>query len=87
VIVFERGGLLFIFNFHPTNSFVDYRVGVDTAGKYVVALSTDEKRFGGQDRISLSSEYFTEPLEWHHRRNFTQVYIPSRTALVLRLAD
>lgn len=27
IIVFERGPLLFIFNFHPTKSFKDYRVG------------------------------------------------------------
>ncbi|KAH7100630.1 glycoside hydrolase [Auriculariales sp. MPI-PUGE-AT-0066] len=87
VIVFERVGLVFIFNFHPTQSFVDYRVGAQNAGKYRVALSTDEKRFGGHDRISLDSEYFTEPLEWNGRKNFLQVYIPTRTALVLARAD
>lgn len=27
VIAFERGGVLFVFNFHPTQSFTDYRVG------------------------------------------------------------
>lgn len=27
VIAFERGGVLFVFNFHPTKSFTDYRVG------------------------------------------------------------
>lgn len=27
VIVMERGDLLFVFNFHPTNSYQNYRVG------------------------------------------------------------
>lgn len=27
LIVFERGDLLFIFNFHPTNSYEHYRIG------------------------------------------------------------
>ncbi len=31
-IVFERAGLLFIFNFHPTASYTEYRVGVETPG-------------------------------------------------------
>jgi 1,4-alpha-glucan branching enzyme len=34
VLVFERAGLLWIFNFHPTNSYKDYRVGVEQAGKF-----------------------------------------------------
>jgi 1,4-alpha-glucan branching enzyme len=32
-IVFEKANLLFIFNFHPTDSFPDYRVGVSKAGR------------------------------------------------------
>jgi len=85
VIVFERAGLLFIFNFHANQSFTDYRVGVDAPGEYKVALSSDESRFGGHDRIDLQGKYFTTPMEWNGRRNWLQVYIPSRTALVLTL--
>ena len=33
VMVFERGGLVWILNFHPTNSYVDYRVAVETPGR------------------------------------------------------
>ncbi|BEI85513.1 hypothetical protein CcaverHIS002_0509140 [Cutaneotrichosporon cavernicola] len=85
VIVFERAGLLFIFNFHPTNSFTDYRVGVDQPGKYHVVLNTDDEAFGGHSRVDGSGEYFTTDMEWNGRRNFVQVYIPSRSALVLSL--
>jgi 1,4-alpha-glucan branching enzyme len=85
VLVFERAGLLFIFNFNGTNSFVDYRVGVETPGKYHIVLNSDEKRFGGHDRVAMDSEYFTTPFGWNGRANYLQVYLPSRTVLVLGL--
>lgn len=85
VIVFERGPLLFIFNWHPTKSYTDYRVGVEWPGKYKCVLNSDEKRFGGHDRIDLNAEYFTEPMEWNGRKNFLQAYLPTRTAIVVRL--
>jgi len=73
VVVYERAGLLFIFNFHPTKSFTDYRVGVEEGGEYRIALSSDEKRFGGFDNIMLDSKFFTNPMEWNGRKNFLQV--------------
>jgi len=85
VIVFERAGLLFIFNFHPTESFSDYRVGVETSGTYQIVLSTDAKKFGGWDNIDTSVKFFTTPLGWNNRKNWLQVYIPTRTAIVLAL--
>ncbi|KAH6915121.1 1,4-alpha-glucan branching enzyme [Coprinopsis sp. MPI-PUGE-AT-0042] len=83
VIVFERAGLLFVFNFHPTNSYTDYRVGVEVAGEYRIALSSDEKKFGGYDNVAITSKFFTTDLEWNGRKNYVQVYIPSRTAIIL----
>ncbi|KDE03556.1 1,4-alpha-glucan-branching enzyme [Microbotryum lychnidis-dioicae p1A1 Lamole] len=84
VIVFERGNLLFVFNFHPTNSFTDYRLGTDWPGKYAVVLSSDDKEFGGHGRIDKSVEHFTTPMEWNGRRNSAQLYLPSRTVQVLK---
>jgi len=71
VIVFERAG--FVFNYHPTNSFSDYRIGVEEAGEYHVILSTDDKRFGGFENIDVSVKYQTTPTEWNDRKNWTQV--------------
>lgn len=34
VIVFDRANVVFIFNFHPSKSFQDYRVAVEVPGKY-----------------------------------------------------
>ena len=36
VIVCERGDLVFVFNFNPTQSFTDYRVGCKNSGSYKV---------------------------------------------------
>ncbi|KAL9940923.1 hypothetical protein V8E36_000411 [Tilletia maclaganii] len=85
VVVFERAGLLFAFNFHATNSYTDYRVGVDAPGTYVIALDSDDKVYGGHGRVDHSTEFFTNPLEWNGRRNFVQLYLPTRTAIVLKL--
>nr|GAT58217.1 1,4-alpha-glucan branching enzyme [Mycena chlorophos] len=87
VVVFERAGLLFVFNFHPTESYTDYRVGVDVPGKYSVVLTSDEKRFGGFENARMGGEHLTTPLEWNNRKNFLQVYIPTRTCIVLAKID
>lgn len=39
VLVFERAGLLWVFNFHPTNSYKDYRVGVERAGESLESIT------------------------------------------------
>lgn len=73
VVVFERGNLLFIFNFHGENSYTDYRVGTDWAGEYSIALDSDAKEFGGHGRVDHDTKFFTTPMEWNGRRNFLQV--------------
>lgn len=82
VIAFERAGLLWIFNFHPSNSFTDYRVGVEEAGTYKIVLNTDAPEFGGLGRVKEDQRFFTTDFAWNERKNFVQVYIPTRTAIV-----
>lgn len=82
VIVFERAGLLWIFNFHPTDSFTDYRVGVEEAGTYRVVINSDSPAFGGLNRVAEDTRFFTTDFSWNGRKNFVQVYIPTRTAIV-----
>ncbi len=82
VMVYERGGLTFAFNFHPTKSFTGYFIPVLEEGNYKVILSTDEGRFGGQDRISESYVYETVKLD-DGRYGFL-IYLPSRTACALK---
>ncbi|KAI9099550.1 glycoside hydrolase superfamily [Phlyctochytrium arcticum] len=83
IITFERGNLLWIFNFHPSQSFSDYRIGTEWAGTYRVVLDTDWKEFGGHERVDRKGVYHSSPGPWNDRKNFIQVYIPSRSALVL----
>jgi len=83
IIAFERGNLLWIFNFHPTSSFADYRIGCSKVGKYKVALCSDSKEFGGFERIDTTQFYFSQAIPWHDLPNCVQVYIPSRVVLVL----
>ncbi|KAF7998689.1 hypothetical protein HF325_006873 [Metschnikowia pulcherrima] len=87
VVVFERAGLLFVFNFHPTSSFPDYKVGVETAGEYRIVLNSDAESFGGFDRVTEETSFFTAPERWNDRSNALFVYLPSRTALVFQLRE
>ena len=82
VLVFERAGLLWIFNFNPTKSFTDYRVGVEIPGVYRIVIDTDDPQYGGLGRNAKETRFFTTDMPWNNRKNFTQVYIPTRTALV-----
>ena len=63
------------FSVHPTDSFTDYRIGVDAPGEYKVILSSDEQKFGGHERIDLNGRYFTTPMEWNGRNNWLQVRV------------
>jgi 1,4-alpha-glucan branching enzyme len=83
VIVFERGGLVFVFNFHTHKSYTDYRIGVEVAGEYRLVLDSDSRDFMGHGRLDPAVAYFTQPGDWDGRRNSMQVYIPCRTAIVL----
>lgn len=93
VLVFERNGLLFIFNFHPTQSYPDYKVGVEAAGDYQIVLDSDAEEFGGFGRIKDTNEkgeklnFVTLPEQWNNRSNALFIYIPSRTAIVLQLKN
>lgn len=80
ILAFERGGLLFLFNFHPTRSFDDYLIPVSEPMDYEVVLSSDDEKFGGQDRIAhVRYSSFVPGVKGSHLK----VYLPSRTAMVL----
>jgi 1,4-alpha-glucan branching enzyme len=61
IIAFERASLIWVFNFHTTKSFTDYPVGVSRPGKYKIVLDSDAGMFGGFDRITKHTDYFTLP--------------------------
>ncbi len=84
VLAFARGGLLCFFNFHPTRSYVDYGVEVPP-GEYDLVLDTDEARFAGPGRIAPGQRYHARALPGDGPpRMGIRLYLPSRSALVLR---
>lgn len=85
VIAFERADLIFAFNFHPNRSFSDYSFFAP-AGSYRMILDSDAKRFGGHDRLIAEQIHHTlhgmdAPVT---RASRLSIYLPSRTAIVLR---
>lgn len=77
MIVCDRAGVVFVFNFHTHKSFTDFRVGVPQAGCYTPVLSSDLPRYGGHNRVQLSSEHFSEPNPWHNRPHSILVRLSS----------
>jgi len=83
VIAFERRGLLFVFNFHPGNSYTDYGLPVD-AGKYKPLLSTDQPEFGGFGRFDTTQIHRSVVEPSFGLKHNLKLYLPSRTALVFQ---
>jgi len=83
ILAYSRGNYLFVFNFNPSESFVDYRIPL-AASKYKVVLNTDEERFGGQNRIDNQMIYATIPAEGSTDQQYLSLYLPARTAIVLK---
>ena len=85
VLAYSRGDLLFVFNFSPTKSFTDYGFLVPQ-GCYNVVLNTDAKEFGGNGFADDSVEHFTngDPLYDEQHKGWLKLYIPARSAIVLR---
>ncbi|XP_057513372.1 1,4-alpha-glucan-branching enzyme 2-2, chloroplastic/amyloplastic-like isoform X1 [Actinidia eriantha] len=87
MITFERGNLVFVFNFHWNNSYSDYRIGCLKPGKYKIVLDSDDPLFGGFNRLDHNAEYFTFEGRYDDRPCSFLVYAPCRTAVVYALVD
>jgi len=86
VLSFERQGLLFVSNFHPTNSYTDYGFAVD-AGKYRTLLCTDQVEYGGFGRYDTSMVHRSMVERSFGLKHNLKLYLPSRTAMVLLRQD
>ncbi|TXG51930.1 hypothetical protein EZV62_021099 [Acer yangbiense] len=90
VIVFERGDLVFVFNFHPENTYEGYKVGCGWPGKYRVALDSDAWECGGHGRVGHDVDHFTSPegipgvpeTNFNNRSNSFKVLSPACTCVV-----
>ncbi len=84
VTAYEKAGDVFIFNFDPTRSFEGYFVPMPREGDYQVILSTDDYCYGGEGRIYHLK--YTAVKQPDGRIGF-QIYLPSRTAVVLKMLE
>ena len=85
IIVFEKGDLLFVFNFHPYKSYENYKIGTKWGTKHKIVLDSDEFRFFGKGRLEYGHGNFFPIINqgWNNRPNQFNLYIPSRTCMVL----
>lgn len=84
LLAFERGHLLFVFNFHelkPQDT-LDLMV---TPGKYTEILSSDEPAYAGHGNLSVgrgTEEHFSDPASGSLEQRVT-LYLPPLAALTL----
>jgi 1,4-alpha-glucan branching enzyme len=87
IIIFERAGLLFIFNFHPDHSYSDYRFEAPP-GKYRMIFNSDSPEYGGHNRLHPNQHHLTLlDTSMERQCNLLSLYLPTRTALVLEPAS
>jgi 1,4-alpha-glucan branching enzyme len=84
IIIFERAGLVFAFNFHPVHAYNGYRFEAPP-GKYKMILDSDAFPYGGhgrptpdQEHVAFSAGVADTPCY------LLSLYLPNRTAVVLK---
>ena len=85
VIAFQRGDLVFVFNFNGQKSFTGYGILAEP-GSYEVVLNTDDKKFAGFGLADDSITHFThhDALYAEAKKEWLKLYLPARSAVVLR---
>ena len=86
VLAFMRGQLVFVFNFNPTQSFVDYGM-LAPEGEYEGVMDSDSPRYGGYGNIDETVTHVTQHDELYHDSHlgWLKLYLPARSAQILRL--
>lgn len=81
VIAFERAGLVFVFNFDPVRSHMDYVIPVSVGRDHEVVFTTDDGCYGGFDNIGheLRSAFIPGM-----NSPALKLGLPPRTAMVLK---
>lgn len=84
ILVFRKAGIIFAFNFHPSNSITDFEFFVEEEGEYRLLLNSDAQDLGGHSRVDSRVTYRAS------RRSGApqwppfamKIYLPCRSALV-----
>ena len=81
-IVYARCGLVFAFNFHPTESVTDWRIPVPERADYRLILNTDDTAYGGHGAVE-GGHYPWQDIAIEGQAQSIQLYVPARSAQVL----
>lgn len=85
-LAFERGNLLFVFNFHETKAAEKLELWVKP-GKYVEFISSDAIRFAGNGNLEVQEppvEHFSQGDGTSVHTEKISVYVPPMVALVMQ---
>ena len=77
ILAYQRGDLVFVFSFHATESFFGFPIRMAEPGTYRILLHSDEKEFGGFERLDKTIHYPTDADQLAH------FYVPNRVVMVL----
>ena len=80
VIAFYRNGLLFAFNFNPSESYTNVLIPVPANADYTLKLSSDDEQYGGQNLV----EHMKYTVKKFDGQYFVELYLPARTAVILK---
>ena len=86
ILAYMRGDLVFVFNFNPVKSFSDYGF-LAPAGEYHGVIDSDNARYGGYGNVDEGVNHLTQPDPLYDSAGlgWLKLYIPARSALILRL--
>lgn len=85
ILAYERGAFVVVANLNSAKSFSDYGILVPK-GEYTIVLDTDSQAFGGfgfnNDSLSHLTQF--DPLYAKDGKEWLKLYIPARSAFVLK---
>lgn len=84
IIAYRKNNYIFLYNFHPTDSYEGFQLPIHQDGTYQVVFSSDDPEFGGYGRIDKDYKYVTEKLSQNDYSNGIKIYSPARTVMVLK---
>ncbi len=79
VLALERNGVIFVFNFHPSNSYTDYGFYL-SPGRYTEVFNSDLSEFGGFDRLKIGQEHLVIEEQ-------IKLYLPSRSVVAIKRVE
>ena len=84
IIAFKKNHYLWVFNFHPENSYKKFQLPIHSEGTFQVVLDTDREEFGGFNRIDSKILYKVKYLSKISKDRGIEFYLPCRCGIVFK---